>query len=99
MHWQQVDCSYSEFLQIINGCRATDRRVRATQLLRNFLPKFAKPFHVHFVNHGSVQWYAGSPIPLPIESGVDDHRLRHAPCIVAEVLSQILLLVADRVTE
>ena len=46
-----------------------------------------------------MQWYAGSPVTLPIESGVDDHRLRHAPCIVAEVLRQILLLVADRVTE
>src|SRR5438094_9593430 len=99
MHWQQVDCGQSKFYSIMNGWRATERRVRTTQPLRNFLPEFAKAFHMHFVNHGIVQWDPGSRVPLPIESGVDDHRLRHTPRIVTEVLRQILFLVADHVTE
>src|SRR5947207_13523863 len=46
-----------------------------------------------------MQWDAWPPTPLPIKSSLDDHRLRHPPSIVMEVLRHICFLVADRVTE
>ena len=54
---------------------------------------------MHFVNDRILQWNARSLIAVPIELSIDDHRLRHAPRVVAEVLRQIFLLATDDVTE
>ncbi len=46
-----------------------------------------------------MQRRTGLPIALPVESGVDHDRLGHSPRIIAKILSQILLLAPDDVTE
>src|ERR1043166_1130088 len=54
---------------------------------------------MHLIDHGTMQRDAGFLITLPVESGIDDDRLRHAPRIITEILSQILLLAPDDITE
>ena len=54
---------------------------------------------MRLVNHGAVQRDARSLVTLPVESSVDDDRLGDSPCVIAEILRQIFLLIADYVTE
>src|SRR4029453_19637457 len=54
---------------------------------------------MQLINHRTVQRHAGPPVALPFESGIDNDRLRHSPRNIAKVLSEILLLVPDDVTE
>ena len=46
-----------------------------------------------------MQRDAGSPVALPVKCRVDHHRLRHAPCVITEILRQIFLLITDHVSE
>src|SRR6266516_4004038 len=62
-------------------------------------PKFAEAFHVQFINHRIVQRDPRSSVALPIKSGVDHHRLRHAPCVSTEILRQSFLLITEHVSE
>ena len=63
------------------------------------MPNLAETFHVYFVDHRLVQRNGRPFIPLPIESGIDHDGFRNTPCIIAKVLSQILLFVAYDITE
>ncbi len=63
------------------------------------MPKFAEAFHVHLVDHRTVQRNAESLVIAPIESVIDYDRFRNAPCVVAEILGQIFVFASDDVTE
>ena len=46
-----------------------------------------------------MQWDAWFPVPLPIEGVIDHDRLGNAPCVIAEILSQIFVFAADDVAK
>ena len=54
---------------------------------------------MHLVDHGTVQRHAGFPVALPVESGIDDDRLRYSPRVITKIASQIFLLISDDITE
>src|SRR5207247_6129813 len=96
---QYLNRGDTELFEVIDGRWSAERRISASQLLWDIGPKFAEAFHVQFINHRIVQRDPGSLVALPVKSGVDHHRLRHAPCVITKVLSQIFLLITDHVSE
>ena len=99
VHREQLHRGHTEFLEIVNCGRATQARIGAAQFLRQFTPKFAESLHMDFVDHGLVQRNDRSFVILPVKSGIDHYRFRHAPRVVTKVLRQIFLLIADHVTK
>src|SRR5262249_1327377 len=89
----------AELFEIINGRRSAECRISASQFLWDIRPKFAEAFHVQFINHRIVHRDARSSVALPVKCRVDDHRLRHTPGVITEILRQIFLLITDYVTE
>src|SRR5437773_8584485 len=99
MRAQQLERRHTKFFEVINSRSATETCISTAQFLRQFTPKLAEAFHVHFVDHRFVQRDCRSFVMLPVERHIDDNGLRHAPRVIAKILGEILLIIAHYVTE
>ena len=88
----------AERLKMLDDFRVSQTGAGSTQVVRDALMMDGETAHMGFVNQGARPRCFRRMIAVPVETGIDDHALKHLAGVVAGVKREVSVAVTDLIT-